>query len=84
LGGSGPKAQLKYADKRGAPVAVIIGGDERAAGTASVKNLRLGAMLAAAAGDDREAYAALREKVQVTVARADLPGAIGAMLADAP
>jgi histidyl-tRNA synthetase len=83
LGGSGPKAQLKYADKRGAPVAVIIGGDERAAGTAAVKNLRLGATLAAAAGDDREAYAALREKVQVTVARADLAAAIGAMLAEA-
>lgn len=80
LGGSGPKAQLKYADKRGAPVAVIIGTDERAAGQATVKDLRLGASLAAKAGDDREAYAALREKVQATVARADLVAQVARML----
>jgi histidyl-tRNA synthetase len=32
LGSSGMKAQMKYADKRGAPCVVIQGGDERAKG----------------------------------------------------
>ena len=49
LGASGMKAQLKYADRRSSPVAVILGGDERAAGTVTVKDLRLGAQLAATA-----------------------------------
>jgi histidyl-tRNA synthetase len=82
LGGSGPKAQLKYADKRGAPAAIIIGSDERTSGQATVKDLRLGARLAASAGEDREAYAALREKVQTTVPRADLAPTIARILGD--
>jgi histidyl-tRNA synthetase len=44
-GGKNMGKQLKYADKRGAAVAVLIGGDERAAGTVTVKNLALGAEL---------------------------------------
>ncbi|MDR9486384.1 MAG: ATP phosphoribosyltransferase regulatory subunit, partial [Sediminimonas sp.] len=38
--------QLKYADKRGAPVAVIEGGDEKAAGVVQVKDLILGSQIA--------------------------------------
>src|SRR6056297_4099425 len=38
--------QLKYADRRGAPVAVIQGEDERARGVVQVKDLVLGAKLA--------------------------------------
>ncbi|MDJ1007619.1 MAG: HisS family protein [Paracoccaceae bacterium] len=38
--------QLKYADKRGAPVAVIQGEDERARGVVQVKDLVLGAKIA--------------------------------------
>ena len=38
--------QLKYADKRGSPVAVIVGGDEMAAGVVQVKDLILGAKIA--------------------------------------
>ena len=38
--------QLKYADKRGAAIAVIEGGDERARGRSHVKDLALGAELA--------------------------------------
>ncbi|WP_134727187.1 histidine--tRNA ligase [Paracoccus luteus] len=41
--------QLKYADKRGAPVAVIQGGDEAARGVVQVKDLILGAKIAAQA-----------------------------------
>lgn len=68
LGGSGPKAQLKYADKRGAPAAVIVGGDELANNTVSIKNLKLGAEVAKLA-EDREAWTKAREDVQVTVKR---------------
>ncbi|MBV0890531.1 histidine--tRNA ligase [Paracoccus sp. Z118] len=41
--------QLKYADKRGAPVAIIQGGDEAARGVVQVKDLILGAKIAAEA-----------------------------------
>ena len=45
VGDAGLKAQLKYADKRGAAFVVIEGEDERAQGAVSVKDLRLGAEL---------------------------------------
>ncbi|MBT9444670.1 MAG: histidine--tRNA ligase [Hyphomonadaceae bacterium] len=80
LGGSGPKAQLKYADKRGAPAAVIVGGDELANNTVSIKNLRLGAELAAKA-EDREAWTKARDEVQVTVARSECAARVLAILA---
>lgn len=80
LGGAGMKAQLKYADKRAAPVAVIVGSEERAAGQVALKNLVLGAKLAASAGEDRDAYAKLRERVQVTIPRVDLVPAVRRML----
>ncbi|AZQ68911.1 histidine--tRNA ligase [Silicimonas algicola] len=38
--------QLKYADKRGSPVAIIQGGDEHAKGVVQVKDLILGAKIA--------------------------------------
>jgi histidyl-tRNA synthetase len=38
--------QLKYADKRNAPVAVIEGGDEKEAGQVQIKDLILGAQIA--------------------------------------
>jgi histidyl-tRNA synthetase len=83
LGGSGPKAQLKYADKRGAPAAVIVGGDELANNTVSIKNLRLGAELAAKA-EDREAWTKARDEVQVTVARSECAARVLAILAAIP
>jgi histidyl-tRNA synthetase len=46
LGTSGMKAQMKYADKRGAPLAIIQGSDERAAGQVQIKDLALGAEIA--------------------------------------
>jgi histidyl-tRNA synthetase len=45
LGQGGMRAQLKYADKRGAPVVVIEGGDERAKGEVTLKDMALGAEL---------------------------------------
>jgi len=81
LGGSGMKAQLKYADKRGAPIAIIQGGDEFAKGTVTLKDLNLGAKLAADLGEDREAYAKARAQVQREVSRAEFVAAVQQMLA---
>ncbi|MGZ2259435.1 histidine--tRNA ligase [Roseobacter sp. A03A-229] len=41
--------QLKYADKRGSPVAVIEGGDEKERGVVQIKDLILGAQIAESA-----------------------------------
>ncbi|WP_323781598.1 histidine--tRNA ligase, partial [Leisingera sp.] len=41
--------QLKYADKRNSPVAVIEGGDEKASGVVQIKDLILGARIAESA-----------------------------------
>ncbi len=54
LGGSGLKAQLKYADKRGAPVTVIVGEDERAKGEVTLKDLRLGKALSGKIDDNKK------------------------------
>ncbi|MGB3417670.1 MAG: histidine--tRNA ligase [Mesorhizobium sp.] len=70
LGGAGMKAQLKYADRRGSPVAVIQGGNEREAGQVQLKDLIEGARQAAAIADHAE-YKEARPG-QVTVAEADL------------
>jgi histidyl-tRNA synthetase len=45
LGDAGMKAQMKYADKRGAPCVVIQGEDERARGEVTIKDLFEGARL---------------------------------------
>jgi len=54
LGSSGMKAQMKYADRRLSPAAVILGGDEIAAGTVTVKDLDLGRELAAGVTDNSQ------------------------------
>ncbi|WP_291837363.1 histidine--tRNA ligase [Brevundimonas sp.] len=74
LGRAGMKAQMKYADRRGAPAAVILGGDEIAAGQVTIKDLDAGR--AAAAGvTDNEAWKAERPGQQV-VPRAQLVATI--------
>ncbi len=80
LGGGGMKAQLKYADKRGAPVAVIQGGDERAKGVVTLKNLKLGAQVSDQAGADRDAWNEARKTLQVEAARGKLVEAVRFML----
>jgi histidyl-tRNA synthetase len=78
LGTSGMKPQMKYADRRMSPAAVIIGGDERANGTATVKDLDLGRELASGMTDN----AAWREgrPGQQTVARTDLVPTVRAIV----
>ncbi|HWA00315.1 MAG TPA: histidine--tRNA ligase [Caulobacterales bacterium] len=80
LGGGGMKAQLKYADKRGAPVAVIQGGDELAKGVVTLKDLKLGEKLAADAGSDREAWNEARKQLQAEVKREELVAGVKRML----
>jgi len=46
--------QMKYADRRGAVAAVIIGSDEREQGLVTIKDLKLGARLAAEISDNKE------------------------------
>jgi len=54
LGGAGMKAQMKYADRRGAPCVVIQGGDERAKGEVQIKDLIAGARASAEITDNAE------------------------------
>ncbi|MEM6414567.1 MAG: histidine--tRNA ligase [Pseudomonadota bacterium] len=78
LGGSGMRAQLKYADKRSAPVAVIQGEDERSAGEVTVKDLRLGAELSKTIEDNSEWRAG--QPAQLTVPRTELVKTVRAAL----
>ncbi|MFC3571247.1 histidine--tRNA ligase [Paracoccus simplex] len=68
--------QLKYADKRASPVAIIQGADEAARGVVQVKDLILGAKLAAQAS--HEEWKA--QPAQTEVARADLVAEIRRIL----
>jgi histidyl-tRNA synthetase len=45
LGAAGMKAQMKYADRRNAPLAIIQGEDERTRGVVQIKDLALGKKL---------------------------------------
>ena len=81
LGASGMKAQLKYADKRAAPIAVIQGSDELAKGVVTLKDLKLGAAISKGLGENREAYAKAREQVQREAPRGELVAAVREMLA---
>jgi histidyl-tRNA synthetase len=74
LGGSGMKAQMKYADRRLSPAAVIIGGDELAAGTVTVKDLDLGRELSSQVTDNA-AWRAERPGQQ-TVPRSEMVAVI--------
>jgi len=70
LGRAGMKAQMKYADRRGAPAAILLGGDEIAAGQVTIKDLDAGRALASGLVDN-EAWKAARPGQQ-TVARGAL------------
>ena len=81
LGSAGMNAQLKYADKRKSVVAIIQGSNERAQGTLVVKDLIAGAELASASKTmEREAYLALKDKAQLTVAEDRLVEALREVL----
>ncbi|WP_299953875.1 histidine--tRNA ligase [uncultured Roseobacter sp.] len=75
--------QLKYADKRGSPVAVIEGGDEKERGVIQIKDLILGAQIAESATleewkDRPSQFEVPRDdlvaKVRDILAQHDLPG----------
>jgi histidyl-tRNA synthetase len=79
LGGSGMKAQVKYADRRGSPCVVIQGGDERARGEIQIKDLIEGKRLSEEITDN----VAWREgrPAQVTVSEGELVEAVKKILA---
>jgi histidyl-tRNA synthetase len=72
-------AQLKYADKRGSPCAVIQGGDEKARGEVQIKDLILGATLAAT--KDRDEYLKKQAEAQFAVKETALVEAVRSLLA---
>jgi len=64
-------AQMKYADKRGAPCVVIQGGDEKAKGELQIKDLTLGAELAGMS-KDRDEYKQKQAEAQFAVKESEL------------
>ena len=68
--------QLKYADKRQSPVAIIQGADEAARGVVQVKDLILGAKIAAQASVEEWKS----QPAQVECARGDLVATVRQML----
>lgn len=80
LGGSGMKAQMKYADRRGSPCVVIQGGDELEKGEVQIKDLVAGAKAAEAITDNTE----WRESrpAQFSVPVSELIEAVRKVLAD--
>lgn len=78
LGRAGMKAQMKYADRRGAPAAVILGGDEIAAGQVTIKDLDAGRALAAGISDN-EAWKAERPGQRIAP-RAELVATVRAIV----
>ncbi|WP_372708130.1 histidine--tRNA ligase [Brevundimonas sp.] len=78
LGRAGMKAQMKYADRRGAPAAIMLGGDEIAAGKVTIKDLDAGRALAAGVTDN-DAWKAERPGQQ-TVDRGAMVATVGAIV----
>ena len=81
LGTSGMKAQMKYADRRGSPLVVIQGGDEKAKGEVQLKQMALGAALAEKI-ESRAEYTEQR-LAQFSVPESDLVSAVRKALAGA-
>ena len=71
--------QLKYADKRSSPCAVIQGGDEKAKGEVQIKDLILGAALTAI--KDRDEYLKKQAEAQFAVPEDKLVEAVRKVLA---
>jgi histidyl-tRNA synthetase len=79
LGAAGMKAQMKYADKRGSPLVVIQGSDERAKGEVTLKDLIEGAKAAAAIKDNKEWKEA--RPAQVSIPETELVSKVRELLA---
>jgi len=78
LGEAGMKAQMKYADKRGAPCVIIQGGDEHARGEVTIKDLLEGSRLSEEIADHAEWREA--RPAQFAVAASDLVKEVGLLL----
>ncbi len=78
LGTGGMKAQMKYADRRDAPLAIIQGGDEKAKGVVQIKDMRAGKKLAEGMSD-HDTYREARVG-QEEVAEGDLVEAVNRLL----
>jgi histidyl-tRNA synthetase len=72
--------QLKYADKRGSPCAIIQGGDEKAKGEVTIKDLIIGAELAKLE-KGRDDYLKKQAEAQCAVKEAGLIEAVRKLLA---
>src|SRR5689334_6526676 len=72
-------AQLKYADRRGSPCAVIQGGDEKARAEVQIKDLILGAGLTSI--EDRGEYLKKQAEAQFAVPEAQLVDEVRKLLA---
>ena len=79
IGTSNMQKQMKYADKRGAPLVIIQGGDEKAKGEVQIKDLRRGSELASEI-ESREEYASQR-LAQFSVPEAGMVAAVKKALA---
>jgi histidyl-tRNA synthetase len=79
LGNAGMKAQMKYADKRGAPCVVIQGSNERAKGEVEIKDLVAGAKAAATIKDAKEWRSS--RPAQFSIPEANLIAAVRDLLA---
>jgi histidyl-tRNA synthetase len=71
--------QLKYADKRGSPCAVIQGGDEKARGEVQIKDLIVGTEIAGLSRE-RDDYLKKQAEAQFAVKENDLVEAVRALL----
>ncbi len=78
LGSGGFRAQMKYADKRLAPVVIIAGENEFSSGMVSIKDMRKGAELAKSV-QDREAWRK-GQPAQQNVAKDQLVATVKAIL----
>ncbi len=79
LGDAGMKAQMKYADRRGAPCVIIQGEDERAQGQVTIKDLFEGARLSGEI-EDRSEWREGRP-AQFSVPEGEMVAAVQALLA---
>ena len=74
MGASGMRPQMKYADRRSSPAVVMVGEDELAKGTVTIKDLEMGALKAKAIKSNEE-YREARPG-QFEVPRAEMVEAI--------
>jgi histidyl-tRNA synthetase len=79
LGESGMKAQMKYADRRGAPCVIIQGGDEKAKDEVQIKDLILGATLTSI--ENRDEYLKKQAEAQFAVPEGQLVEKVRQVLA---